>query len=214
MKLWYVFLLVLSCAAPQAPDTSLLQDVDDESMRVIRTMSVGPGMEEGVNGVLIPKHRPITWKFSCDFPRGMRDDVSDGFEYWDEQTDNGLFVELDCSQSVDIVIRHISKYHRIKTWWASTGTRKRHGNWHSANITFYKSWLENTKGSHEFRRSISRHEVGHALGFDHLPDTACIMYRWMNTKDTSALTNTKQLCAYERNLFERYYGGRAEIQDR
>lgn len=157
----------------------------------------------------LPDRRPVTWSFDCSFPLGLRSAVREGFAYWDEQTPVHLFEELDCGAQADVEVHHSADFYRIHGWVAGTRVFRRGDDWSRADITFYRPFFDgNFSGGHDdsVRWTVARHEVGHVIGFHHLEDDSCVMYKWVDGPRYTHGQFPKQLCDYERGVFDASYG--------
>lgn len=146
--------------------------------------------------------KPIYWSFSAEFPRELYRDVRSGFDFWDELTPRHLFQEVGSTDSRSrIVIRR------------DRMVRKRGDNMNvmaitqlpslidgSTVITFYDSYAV---ANRNMRISVSRHEVLHALGFDHTADPRCLMLEVIPWEDVRH--GPKAPCQQELDDFKRRY---------
>lgn len=155
---------------------------------------------------------PIKWSFSCDFPEKLRDDVRDGFRYWDDLTEKQLFEEVACgilhNPAQGIVIGYSPKEYvdeDTKEKIAGTAYVYMHSQIPTGGaIIFWKDWL--SERNPNVRRSVSRHEVGHVLGFEHNTRwDSCLMYPFISTDKVRYDGHEKQVCWSELKAFRRHY---------
>lgn len=160
---------------------------------------------------------PIVWGYDCSFPKEYINDVRDGFTYWNGLTDVDVFVEMDgCIKDP----KKTYPQHRVITVsWSNDASPsdKEDCGFHalgtayrtlddgysdvlrSAKIVYWKSWFKQTP---QARMTIARHEVGHAIGFHHIPYDSCIMYRFAALK----VIYPREACPMEWREFQRLYG--------
>jgi len=153
---------------------------------------------------------PVVWGFTCDFPEKFKQDVRDSFQWWDDMTNIDLFHERKCVKTEDVwpekqmIVVTWSKKNADGDRVSVRGTAYRDiisiddRHMRSVKIRFWKHWFIDGKN---FRLSVARHEVGHALGLHHIPYKDCLMHRFMNSKG-----GLKSLCDVEIKEFKRHYG--------
>lgn len=133
------------------------------------------------------KDFPVLWSFDCEFPETMKDDVRDGFQYWNDETERTIFVEAtDCGvvalidyDKPRVFVTSIPNFHpRNPELIATTSTGIYNNVPRTAVVRFFGPWL--THPSSGGRASVARHEVGHVLGFEHADSTLCLMYPQMS----------------------------------
>lgn len=148
---------------------------------------------------------PIRYKFSCNFPDYFyKDEVRSAFKYWDDLVDYQLFVEVKgCFNSVtdwedeNMIIVYSYFKPNPENRKNSYGTCWRHredGYIISSKIMLWRSYfLEDD----DTKKTIIRHEVGHALGLHHVKQQSCIMYKYSS--------DPKQICRNEKKEFLKHY---------
>ena len=152
---------------------------------------------------------PVVWGFTCDFPSEYKGDVRGSFEWWDDMTAVDLFHERRCvDESVwperQMIVVAWSKEDAHSTGFGTRGTAYRDvrsvddRHLHSAKIRFWRKWFEDDR---KYRLTVARHEIGHALGFHHIPYKDRLMYR-----HTRAADGLKNLCDVEEEEFRSHYG--------
>lgn len=155
---------------------------------------------------------PIKWNFTCSFPEKFRNDVRDGFRYWDDMTKRQLFVEVPCgtllTPSQGIIVGASDKEYieeNKKEKVAGTAYVFLHNDVPTGGaIVMWKDWLIEKNGN--VRRSVSRHEVGHVIGFEHNTRwDSCMMYPYVSTERVSYEGREKQACWSEYRVFMRHY---------
>jgi len=155
---------------------------------------------------------PIGWMFTCRFPEKNKHLVRNAFKYWDDLSEVDIFVELQECIPVESVTRD-SGIIVVDAWpkthpdttriWKVLGSTNRYPDdlqqkvrW--AFIAFYPEW---TKETNEKKKLLNaRHEVGHALGFEHAAEEDCYMYP--SITDSQLLTDT---CQEEIDEFRSYF---------
>lgn len=148
---------------------------------------------------------PIKWGFSCSFPEAMKPQVRRAFQYWDDMTPAQLFSEASSCGIVDYnngiyVISSDSEYEKgDEQVWGTAHAAIRNDELKGAVITVWKPWLLSKEV--KLQESVIRHEIGHALGYDHGGDARCLMYPYI-TENHGLLG----LCGPEREQFRRLYG--------
>lgn len=134
-------------------------------------------------GVQAFRKLPINWNFSCDFPIHDRPAVREGFTYWNGVLGREVFKEadgcgLDVLMQTDIprvtvlFMQGPNPTHPEILATANVGLFE--GVPRSAVLRYYSPWAAST--SMNSKRSVSRHEVGHVLGFEHSDFGNCLMY--------------------------------------
>lgn len=163
-----------------------------------------------------PLRTPIYWTFACDFPEELKAPVREGFKYWDDKTSRELFKESSClriNRVTGIVVTTSQDYYtndkgkQKKSIWGTANNANISGYaLIGSTITLYRPWLE-AKDDQWTRISVVRHEVGHALGFDHVDDEECLMYPYINTphKTYSDKHIYKEACPAEVRKFREKY---------
>lgn len=196
MRAWAVILsLLLFFAPPASAKTHLRPEI--------------------VNGTLLPIFRfPVRWGFSCSFPDDgrLKEEVREGFRYWDDLTPVHLFEEEKaCGRvlpidGIEVLPIHV-KYRRDReivegtAYYYPTVGRQVGG-----AIVLWQDWFEEEYP--DTRRSIVRHEVGHILLFDHNEETdRCLMSPWINSERYRYHGHEKGLCWSELREFRRRFGG-------
>jgi hypothetical protein len=155
---------------------------------------------------------PVKWNFTCDFPEKFKADVRDGFRYWDDMTKKDLFQEVPCG-TINKPDQGIAVGWSMKEYLEDGEKEKVAGTAYifpglevptGGAIMFWKDWLTERNGN--IRRSVSRHEVGHLLGFEHNTRwDSCLMYPYVSTDRVSYEGHEKQACWSEYRAFIRNY---------
>lgn len=170
---------------------------------------------------------PTRWAFDCQFPDSQKWPVRSGFSYWNVLAGHEIFrEEPDCSKTNEItsylefvVMASDAQYpydvpfivgNKVQIPEPTFATTSRHMIERSqiigAVILFYKPWLEET--SLAIQTSVARHEIGHALGFEHNGAETCLMHEYVNTEYHRYNDKPKSVCREEKDIFLALYGGR------
>jgi len=153
---------------------------------------------------------PVLWSFDCEFPKNMKEDVRDGFRYWNDETERPIFLEADDCGVVALInyskprvfVTSVMGFNpRSPNHIATTSTGIFDNVPRTAVVRFYKPWLEHA--SHGGRASVARHEVGHVLGFEHAESMFCLMYHQMDMRYYSGKPMTA--CQPEIDMARRHY---------
>ena len=154
---------------------------------------------------------PINWTFACDFPEETRPSVREGFVYWNKILDREIFVEakecgvaaLIMSELPRVLVTFIpgkNPYNDKTLATADIGLFD--GIPRSAVLRYYGTWAD-YRMPHSLE-SVSRHEAGHVLGFDHSDLDGCLMFPTIDMP--KYVKRAKQACKEEIKEIKQIYG--------
>lgn len=158
---------------------------------------------------------PVRWSFHCEYPEGHKDIVRKAFRYWDDLTDEDLFVESklcglhqykDSSTGIAVYTTNMVYMNGNRNTWGIAQHFFDHAGLRGA-IIFFKPWLEGDQISKE---SIARHEIGHIIGFKHSKVVSCLMYDFIYESVRSPRDKVKNVCSEELKIFLSLYGSPAQ----
>lgn len=151
----------------------------------------------------------VQWQYACDFPDKYKEFVEESFGYWENIVDKKLFIKQRLCvkdyypRSHNFIVIRYEDRNKKKGKKTILGTAqtihhtKKHKN---TLIIFYRGWDKYKKGK---RISVSRHEVGHALGLGHIDDKRCIMH-------PDVVKSYHEACDVEINKVLELYGERKD----
>ncbi len=161
-----------------------------------------------IEDVKIPDVFPIEWTFACSFPDSYKKPVRDSFDYWDSLTRKKLFTELKVCDKIGlnfgvIVVDYSdkSKEDSTKESYTIAQTSRVLGTF--IVITFFREWTDPDNAVDLV--TVGRHEVGHAIGFDHSSSRRCLMYETIIERKKGVDAG---VCRSELRLLKRHYGQR------
>ena len=152
---------------------------------------------------------PIRWRFDDDFPIKYEVDAKDGFDYWERLLGEDLFEQEPRTSTKAVVIVSFEDRlaprdtpAKLKCGVVTVGNtwRTRDDRMRRSWIVYWKRWKE---GPVSLRLTMSRHEVGHALGMEHIVGKECIMHEIAWRK-----YGLKEACIHEEIQFKAEYAGR------
>lgn len=159
-------------------------------------------------GSLVIEKRPIVWEFQCSFPEDFKQEARAGFTYWNRLAGYELFYEDVCTDSTSefgsIVVMYSDRslegsspdsYTLAQTSFILMGAVR--------TVTFFREWTDPDNIGDMV--TVSRHEVGHVLGFDHGDDPSCLMYPSVEPRSHG---RDGKACRSEVRMFRRFYGRR------
>lgn len=176
------------------------------------TTGTAPLRQDAVGRELTFRTFPIDWGFDCDFPENLKKIVREGFAYWDDLTPVDLFHETDVcgrmigsDQSIIVNATDRAVERDGYTVFGTLSAVHSEGVATGGIINLYHDflkWCDNGT-----RSTVVRHEVGHALGFDHNPGRDCLMYKFARSEDDASpvFRYPKQLCQEELRTFRQHY---------
>lgn len=162
-------------------------------------------------GPLVLRKLPMSWAFSCEFPEEYRDAARAGFVYWNKILDQEIFREASgCGVSSLItedypraLIVYVPGVHPENAdVLATTDVGLFDGIPRSAVLRYYGTWQSNK--SRSAMESVSRHEVGHIIGFGHSDIEGCLMYPKIDMNKYSK--KSKGVCGEESKEAHFLYG--------
>jgi hypothetical protein len=169
-------------------------------------------MRKGVDGrPQVFVSLPVEWNFPCDFPENRKQDVREGFRYWDDMTDRDLFREMPgcgkvrADRGIVVTLSPHSNIdedgvHALGSAYAHVG---KDGVQTGGAMVLWREWRDETG---PMRRSVTRHEVGHLLGFQHNRGWGtCLMYPYINVAGAQYLDREKRACRSEVREFRQHY---------
>jgi hypothetical protein len=175
------------------------------------TTRMAPIMQDSLGREMTFRSFPIDWGFDCEFPPQFKKTVREGFQFWDDLTPLALFHEIDvCQRLIEadqaIVVTAVNKYLQRddKIVFGTYSPSRLDGEVRGGLISLYNDF---TKWCDQGTRvTVVRHEVGHALGFDHYKYSDCLMAPYVHEEDLDPKYHyPKNLCREEMNTFRKHY---------
>lgn len=119
----------------------------------------------------------VTWSYDCNENEKYVINIRDGFEYWNSIAERKFLIEKSCNSDVDIKAKVVDVESPDDALANAPRLYNDDLSISKVRIIFWKEFTD--LDSLEKRNVVSRHEVGHAIGLEHLSSN-CIMHAEMS----------------------------------